>query len=465
LLLCLALAGCQALPLPLLQAQPSPTSAGPTLPAASATPIQWVESSPDQTPSPQTPGVLRVWLPPQFDPSAQTPAAEMLRIRLELFASLHPETRVEVRLKAEAGPGGLLAALSAASVAAPLALPDVVALPGPLLEAAALKGVIYPLEGLLPDLNPADWYPYAYHLGYVQDSYYGIPFAADLLVLVYDPTVLPSPPQDWPALLASGQALAFPAADPQALFTLFHYRSLGGTFLDADGRPALDAAALVQVLSAYQQANAGEVLPFWVSQYENDAQVWQALSSGEVHQAVVWASNYLAQAPQAAIPLAAARIPSLGGQPYSLATGWAWALASPDPTRQALASELIQFLSESDFLSAWDAAAGYLPPTPGAMQAWQPNLPVTASPTPESQTPTPAPNPAETATPTPPPPPSFQELVNGLSAVAELLPRDDILAVIGPALRQASLDVLKQQAQPEAAASAAIATLGGAPAP
>jgi len=462
-LLILALAGCQAVPLPFLQPQPTPATPTSALPMASATPIQWVEAPSLETPSPQVPGVLRIWLPPQFDPAAQTRAAELLRIRLELFASLHPETRLEVRLKAESGPGGLLAALSAASVSAPLALPDVVALPHPVLEAAALKGVIYPLDGFAPPLDPADWYPYAYQLGYVQDRLYGLPFATDLLVMAYNPAELPSPPADWPALAVSGQALAFAAADPQALFTLFHYRSLGGMLLDAARRPTLDVEPLVQVLTAYQQANAGEVLPFWVSQFENDAQVWQALYSGEAHMGAVWASRFLNQAPQSAIPLAAAQLPALGGQPYSLATGWAWALASPDPERQALASELIQFLSESDFLAVWDAASGYLPPMLSAMQSWQPNLPVISTPTPHPYTPTPTPAAAETAAPTPPPPPSFLEMVSGLSVVAELLPPDDILAVLGPALRQASLDVLKQQASPEDAAGAAIAALGSPP--
>ena len=49
-------------------------------------------------------------------------------------------SRVEVRLKEAAGTGGLLKSLSAASAAAPLAMPAVVALSRPDLEAAALKG-------------------------------------------------------------------------------------------------------------------------------------------------------------------------------------------------------------------------------------------------------------------------------------------------------------------------------------
>jgi ABC-type glycerol-3-phosphate transport system substrate-binding protein len=418
------------------------------------------EALAQETPSPPPPGTLRVWLPPRFDPNAQTPAAELLRARLELFDSLHTETRLEVRLKAETGPGGLLASLSSASISAPLTLPDVVALPRPLLEAASLKGIIYPLEGLTGSPGASDWYPYAVQLGYVQDRYYGVPFAADMLILAYNPLVLAYPPADWSALMAAGQSMAFPAFDPQALFTLLQYRSLAGKYIDADGRPTLDADSLVQVLSAYQQANTVSILPFWLSQYENDTQVWEALSSGEVSLASMWASHYLNLVDQATVPLAAAQIPTLGGQTYSLATGWSWALASPDPSRQSLAGELIQFLSDSDFLAAWDAASGFLPPTVSAMQAWQPSLPEPTA-LAENLTPTPTQPASVTATPTPLPPPTFHELVSQLSAVAELLPADDILAVLGPALLQASLDVLKQQAQPAAAAEAAIATLGG----
>jgi hypothetical protein len=82
-----------------------------------------------------------------------------------------------VRIKALDGPGGLLDALSAANAAAPLALPDLILLPRPQLETAALKGLLTPFDGLSASLNNGDWYDYARDLAQLQDSTFGLPLA------------------------------------------------------------------------------------------------------------------------------------------------------------------------------------------------------------------------------------------------------------------------------------------------
>ena len=66
-----------------------------------------------------------------------SPASSLLKARLDQFASENPDVRLEVRAKALEGAGGLLDSLVAANVAAPLALPDLVLLPRPVLESAA----------------------------------------------------------------------------------------------------------------------------------------------------------------------------------------------------------------------------------------------------------------------------------------------------------------------------------------
>ena len=65
---------------------------------------------------------VRIWLPPQFDPRSGTPAAKILKNHLDLFIALNPGVQIEVRIKAEDGPGGLLDSLGSTNVAAPLAL-------------------------------------------------------------------------------------------------------------------------------------------------------------------------------------------------------------------------------------------------------------------------------------------------------------------------------------------------------
>lgn len=456
-------AGCQGLSLNL---QPATVTPSPSLEQeATAT-----QTQPVPTDSPGPPGTLRLWLPPQFDPAAGTPAGEVLRQRLESFSLLYPDLELEVRIKAENGPGGLLTGLSTASAAAPGALPDVVALPRSLLEAAALKGILYPLEELTSPLDAVDWYPYAIEMGYVQEKIFGLPFSADmLLVLAYAGTDVTEPegatPQptptleralqetatpapllgngfSWSRLMSENRRLAFPAADPKAVFTLLLYRSVGGAVVDADGRPFLDENLLAQVLQVYQQAVQAGVLPPWLVQIDTNQQVWDAFENQQVDLATVRMSHYLAvfgpSLPDQAGSSQPARqfvgqLPSLDGQPYTLATGWVWAVASPQPERRTLAGKLVEFLAEASFMAEWNAALGYLPPRSDALTEWTVGSGDSSA--------------------------ALRQLAVDLSTAARLEPSEDVLAVLGPPVRQAVVGVLNQQVEPEVAARAAVAAL------
>ncbi|MDO9347845.1 MAG: hypothetical protein Q7T47_01055, partial [Anaerolineales bacterium] len=138
--------------------------------------------------------LIRVWLPPQLNPSNGTPAGNLLKTRLDEFRAAHPGLRLEVRVKAESGPAGLLESLAAARQAAPSALPDLIALPYRDMESAATRGLIYPLNNLTSVLTGrpsagADWYDYADQMAQSQEATFGLPFAGDALVLVYRDTV------------------------------------------------------------------------------------------------------------------------------------------------------------------------------------------------------------------------------------------------------------------------------------
>ena len=104
-----------------------------------------------------------------------------------------PTSGWKCRIKALEGAGGLLEILVAANVAAPLALPDLVLLPRPTLESAALKDLLYPYDGLTNIMDDASWFEYARQLAHVQSSTYGIPFAGDAMVLAYHPSSSSNP--------------------------------------------------------------------------------------------------------------------------------------------------------------------------------------------------------------------------------------------------------------------------------
>ncbi len=408
----------------------TPFSAPENTPSLPATAHPQGETTPLHSPT-NTPGgplTLRVWLPPQFDPALDTPASEFLRQRLEEFTHQRSRLVLEVRIKAPYGPGGLLDSLTTASAAAPQSAPDLIALPRDALETAALKGLLYPYNAMTQAMKDEDWYDYAYELASIQDSIYGLPFTGDVMLLAYHSSIVETPPQDWSAVLEMKQPLVFPAADPQALFTLGQYRSLGGVVQDELGKPALDTAALSEVLNYYAEAELAGVMSAALTQYQSDDQVWAAFQENRAPMAITWCSRYLdfiRDTPSGDHALSPA--PTADGVPYTLATGWVWSLSAKDRERQRIAVELAEFLTESTFLANWTEAAGYLPPRPSALQRW-----------------------------------SRQDLALILDRIAKsahALPSADILVGLSKPLWQAVIDVLREQVDPLAAAQEATASL------
>ena len=397
---------------------PAPVST----PTASLTP----PPAPQTTNTPSGPKILKLWLPPQFDPELDAPASQILKSRLEEFSARRPDVRVEVRIKAQQGAGGLLDSLTTANAAAPLALHDLIAMPRQILEIAALKGLLRPFDEVSETIDQPDWYEFARELARLQDSTFGLPFAGDTLILVYRSTLLSQPPADLNGLLDTIGPLAFPAADPQALTTLALYQAAGGVIQDAEGRPTLQASPLTEIFTFYRQAASSALAPFWLTQYQSDEQAWEAFLGNQAEMVITWTSRYLnnLQADFAAAPL-----PTPNGNRYTLATGWVWVLATTNPDHRVLSAQLAEFLSESDFLARWTAALGYLPPRADAMSAWGVA--------------------------------SQRTFFSQVAESAHVYPSEDILTILGPPLEQAAVQVLKLESEAAEAAQAAIQSLGG----
>lgn len=340
------LVGCSSLA-PLLST-PTP------VPALTATPTP--QPTPTSTPSAPTTGrrILRVWLPPQFDPNAESPAAEMLNERLTDFEKAHTGLDIEVRIKSETDITGIL---SVTSNAAPSAMPDLIALSYPNMQIAAATGFLHPLAGLTNLLQDPDWYAFARDLGHYQNTEYGLPFASDALLIVYRPSVFEETPSSWDAIFNSGNQVAFPGSDPRAYFPLSLYVS---------GRSDLvDETALTQVLSLYQLALETGAVTLPMRDFQTDAQALQTFRDGDADMAVVWASSDIATQSGQYIPLL-----GLDDSYYSFGSGWVWALAGSSAENQPLATELASYLVESDFISAWNRASNYLPTRPQALDMW-----------------------------------------------------------------------------------------------
>jgi len=335
---------------------PGGTEISPT-PAPSSTPNALLSKSKD----------LIVWVPPQFDPGDSSTAANLFLSRLDEFTSRRPQTDILVRVKALSGEQGLLESLRTTRAAAPLILPDLIALPRSLMEEAINDGLVLPLNEVTEVLDGDDWYSYASDLSRINEQVAGIPFAGDLLVLAYKNDTGEIPPPNWNAVLKTKKALAFPASDPRSLVTLAHYQSLGQEIFNEAGEIELKEAPLVEVLTYYQQAQVANVMPYWLTQFETDDQAWQSYQERQSTLAITWSSTLLGS-DSANTDLAA--IPTKEGKAFAYAEGWVWCVVPSDPDTEQVAVELAEFLTSESYLSAWSILAGYLPVRPSGLEGW-----------------------------------------------------------------------------------------------
>jgi len=407
------LAGCSSLAPLLAQLTPTPVPviSSPEVTPATSTP----ESDATETALPATgPQILRVWLPPQFDPDAGTESANLLKQRLADFETQHPGLEIEVRIKAEEGEANILNALSVTSMAAPTALPDLVALSRPALEAAALKGLLHPIDGLSTTLQDPNWYGYARQLGQIENIGYGLPFAGNVFAILYRAEL--GELTNWEEILASEALLSFPAGDPQGLVGLSLYASAGGEIVNSQGLPTLDQQALTRTLTLIQDGLGASMLSPSIAIAGTDAQALQLYRDRNASMVITWASNYRPVSDEQIMPLT-----GLDETPYSFATGWMWSLAGSNAENQALAIDLAEYLIADAFIREWTREAGYLPTRPSSIDGQDPTL-------------------------------------AALIESAKPIPSNDVLSVLGQLMQDALIRVLNGE-RPEAVAGSVVDTL------
>lgn len=387
-----------------------------------ATPTQ--PSPPEGTPGTQTPAPttgdqptleLVVWLPPPFDPSGTASGSSLLQARIEEFASQHSPLRVDVRIKAEEGTGGLLDSLLHAQQAAPLALPDLVLLPHLQLPSAVNGQVVVPLQGLVDESNPDDWYLFAQQMSTIEEQRYAVPFAAEALVLAYRPSAINQLPATWNALLSARVALGFAAADKEALFILNQLFAASPELPEEAAIPfgQTELTDTFDFLAAGQERG---VFPFWLTQFQTPEQSWQAFTEGRLPMVAAWTSRVF---DSRNVDIAAASLPTRNGEPFALVQGWVWTITTPHSDRAGLAAELADFLTTPEFLAQWSSAAGMLPARHSSLAAWAPD--------------------------------EKQALAIQLADVAMAIPDEQLVQTWGAPLSAAAVGLLKQEITPDEA--------------
>jgi len=301
----------------------------------------------------------------------------------------------------------------------------VIALDSSMLPAAA--GSVQPLTQIT-DGEVIDFYPFALQTARLNNMLIALPFAADVLGMAYSTTAYPLPPASWTDLKPENGPTWLPLSDPMALVTLQQYAGLGGSLTDAAGQPTLDATLLAQVLSDYQSMQIAGLLPAESFGSLTVDQTWVAYRESRATVAAAFFGNYLTDR-RRVTATAFTFIPTHNGTRATFARQWNYALVTDDLARQAIALELMRWLTAPDNLGAWTLASAVLPPRSQALAMWRDT--------------------------------SLAAVADPLLKAAQPEPPQSVIVVVGPPVAAAVQAVLNGQATPEAAAAAAAATVAG----
>jgi ABC-type glycerol-3-phosphate transport system substrate-binding protein len=334
-------------------------------PQTAATETPQLERSPTE-PVPVQSETILIWVAPPFDPD--TVGGALLMARLAAFEAQKPNMRISLRVKPQSGPGGLLAALDAASVAAPAVVPDLLTLSPDDLQTAAESALIVPLPDALVQPDDPGWYDYALSQSRFNGVSYGIPFASELEILAYRTDQYPLPPRSWETILAEPRTLLFPAADPRSRFILAMYLGSGGTLTDESGNPRLESAVIEQVLTVLVSARSSSVIPLAVRQYTSPLETWTELKANRSVSAMAPLPDFLREGDPDR--LSATALPTESGQGIGLASNWSWGITPSDAAHQELIFELLTWLSDPAFEGSFTRALGMLPTSQQALADW-----------------------------------------------------------------------------------------------
>jgi ABC-type glycerol-3-phosphate transport system substrate-binding protein len=344
---------------------PAPPSTPTASPSAAALPTLSARAtttrvSPTRAPITTTRALtLTVWTTEDLAASA-SPAGRVLSSQSDAFTAANPNLRVQVVLKKPSGKGGLLDFLLTTHAVVPALLPDLITLDLTEVPLAGDVGALQPLNGWLPAELNDDFFPFAAQAAHYQNQWLAVPFSADVQHLVYNKTALKKPPQTWDDFLKQKTPLLLPLGGDDAF--LAQYVALAPLSTAAP----LDWTTTTLVLNFFKRAHDLGLLNDAGLNLKNADAAWAPFAAAQVAMAQVAASRYLAE--RARLPNALyAPLPTRDGKTATLASGWAFAITTTDPTRQAAAARFVQWLAQGEHLAPWLRAAHRLPATRSAL--------------------------------------------------------------------------------------------------
>jgi len=355
-------------------APPTATATPGATPTAAITP-QATEASVSQEEPP-----IRIWVVEELSAAANVPGGSIVAEQLAAYETNHPGVQLEVEVKAGSGRGSIISYLRFGGDVAPGVLPDLIAVPVDGLGAAANEGLIYPLDGFVEQADVDDLFPAGRELGRVDDQLVGYPMTLNNLghmaysTAIFTETV----PLTWETFLQPEQvSFAFPGAGPAGAEMLLQQDlAEGGALTDDSNQPALQVEPLTAALQHYSDGRSTGVILLETSSLTSLSESWQTFGTlANTVQTVD--SQYLARRDEG-INSAFAGIPGPEEPLEPLVSGWAWAISSPDPARQEIAADVMNWLIAGPNIGDWSLAASRLPARRSSFDQWPANDDYTA---------------------------------------------------------------------------------------
>ncbi len=358
--------GSSTTPTPHSIASPSPTSR-----ASTPEPAKSSELVP--TPfDPTAPLTLTVWLPPEMALSAQS-NGQAFQVINDSFHAANPNVLLEIVPKAAYGSGGLVNALLATYPVVPSRLPDLVAIDTAQTRELVDRGILAPLNDLLPETAWQDIYPSAAAAMLIENASTGgsttsaqrfaIPFQVDIDFAAYNTSNIQLSPRTWADLEGSGATYVFPAGQGDGSAAdafLLQYLAQGGQVFNEAGRPYLYSAIMAGVLTTYRQAVDAGVVPIAIRNLQTLEDCWDAYMQDRATMTNVGSWQY--QREKSTLHRTRyAPIPTASGASSTLARSWSWAIVTVDPVRQEIASRYILAALGPKALSRWCVESFHLP--------------------------------------------------------------------------------------------------------
>jgi multiple sugar transport system substrate-binding protein len=366
-LLLAALAGCGLTPSP----TPIVPVDSPVIIVPSTTPVPTVPS-PMPTPIGPVPSfiTLTIWGPEQLAPGEADAGRQVLQAQYRAFMSANPDLRLEYVLKAPYGEGGLLHFLLAASYAAPDILPDVVIIDAFELGTLPRAGLAQPLQELISEELREDLFPFAQETCTFDGDLVALQFETDIEHLAYYTRTLEAPPVTWADLFTESISYIFPAAGEGGVVNdafLIQYMAQGGRLVDEQGRLNLEPSAIQQVLRLYDEGINYGAISSRVLDLHSLEECWQAYAEGNITVSHISSWRYLTS--RAVLrDTTFASLPTETGSAATMSRGWAFAIVTTDPQRQAAASQFIEWLMAPQNLAVWSYATNHLPTRSSALR-------------------------------------------------------------------------------------------------